>query len=191
MAKYAQGFERKSSDTKNLILLVVIIVAAVALVLGAVAIINKTTDFSVKTYSDSKYQQYFIGSDNYNKLLKQQERDYVIYVCDKSVTYTDKNAVDPNMNAILTYIDKYEEGKVNIKLYLIDYSVFSSDDTAVREGLELTSDISIGAKYLIAVTDSRTELSQIYTDSSTSSTSIKDIINKLSKNEPWLTYNNE
>ena len=189
MAKYAQGYERKNSDIKNLIFLIVGIVAVVALVIAIVAIINGARDYSMKTYSDSKYKDYFISADEYDKLLKQQERDYLIYICDTSVDYTSSN-VDSNMSAVLNYIEDYEAGKINIKLYLIDYSLFSSDTSAVSEGLELTEDFTINKAYLICVTNSRTDTSQIYTDSSSSQNSIKDILNKLSKNESWLTYNN-
>ena len=80
MAKYAQGYARKNSDTKNLIILFSGIVVLIAAAIVLAVLYNKYWKKSAKSFADAAYAEYFIS--DYTKLLDQDKTtggNYMIY----------------------------------------------------------------------------------------------------------------
>ena len=71
MAKYAQGYARKNSDTKNLIILFSGIIALIAISVVLVVLYNKFWKKADKTFADEAYSQYVLS--DYSKLLDQEK----------------------------------------------------------------------------------------------------------------------
>lgn len=153
MAKYAQGYARKNSDTKNLIIMASMIVFLILISLTFVILYNKFWKKAADTYASEEYASYYLS--NYSELLNQDEVNYLIYVCSSSSEEGD----DSNMTAVLNYIDEYIAGDVSIKLYLLDYDKFDStsdkDETANADGIKAELGISVSEGYLIAVQNNK------------------------------------
>ena len=166
MAKYAQGYARKNSDTKNLIILISSIVLVVAAVIVGVILFNKFKKDKTVSFSDAKYESAFIT--DYDKLLDQDKREdnegcYILYLCSKSSTTPSK--ID---EAVMKYLN---EGKGSIKLYLVNYDDFdtTSDQTesATHEKVEAALGFEPTLGCLIYVDDNeiKNQSKQVITDS--------------------------
>lgn len=155
MAKYAQGYARKNSDTKNLIILFSGIVALIAISIVFVVLYNKFWKKSDKTFADAAYSEYVLS--DYSKLLDQDKANggnYMIYVCT-----TDSATSDSNAQAVMKYLDNYKAGKCSVKLYLIDYSKFDSTsdttETANATAVETELGFTVSLGYLLYVEDNQ------------------------------------
>lgn len=176
MAKYAQGYERKNSDTKNLIWLIAAIVAVIALGIGAVIIYNSVKKDDVTLASYESYQ-----ITNFDNTLTMAEEDYLIYVYDLDAPATSSAQV-------LKYMAALEKGKVTRKVYLVDYDQVyaSSSDTTITANATTFGDAIKYKDYtagtVIVVMDNKVvnTSSQIYTDSD----SIIQGFKALLKNKP-------
>ena len=150
MAKYAQGYERKSSDTKNLITMASVIVGLVVLAVLFVFLYNKVLKKDPVTFKSEKYADYFLT--DYSKLVDQVEGDYLIYVCSKT-NCDSSTSPDNNMASVLKYIDKYEKDNTLMKLYLIDSDDFSDSSSENHEIVDEELGYEVSAGYLIYIDD--------------------------------------
>ena len=176
MAKYARGYERKNSDTKNLIWLVAIIVAVIALGIGAVVIYNHVKKDAVTLASYTDYQ-----ITDFSKTLEMSEGDYLIYI------YDEHSQATPDAQ-VLKYMKALESGKVATKMYLVDYDsvTSSSSDTTVSENASTFaeaikySNYQVG--YIVVVKDNKVTntSTQIYTNADSIVSGIKSLL----KNKP-------
>jgi len=186
MAKYAQGYARKNSDSKNLIILISTIVLVVAIAIVFAILYNKFWKKDTKTFESTEYSAYFLT--DYDKLLDQKEKNYIIYICSSSSTS------DTNMEVILGYLDDYmdETKDINVKLYLVDYDKFdsSSDSTESENATKVTAELGFTVSqsgYLIAVQNN--EIINQSTQVLKETANIKKAIETLDKNEVWLNFN--
>ena len=164
MAKYARGYERKNSDTKNLIWLVAIIVVVIALGIGAVVIYNHVKKDAVTLES---YGQYHIT--DFSKTLTMSEDDYLIYIYDEhSATKSDSQ--------VLKYMKALEEKKVTTQLYLVNYddvsssssdSTITANATAFKNAIKYDS-YQVGDLMVVKVDKDFNPASQIYTNQNSS-----------------------
>ncbi len=200
MAKYAQGYGRRNSDNKNLIILISSIVGVIALAIVAVILYNAFGGGSkAKTLKD--YTDYEIT--DYSQVLDQEEGNYVVYVYDSSQTSTADSVA-------ITYLEKYDKGNVNVKLYVIDYHMWNLDayqssdsnystieknHTAIDNEFESVNGYEPEVGNLFAVLNNNIldKSTQIVTSQVTqgSRTSVADLLKKLYKNENWLEYNKQ
>ena len=133
MAKYAQGYERKQSDTKNLIFLAAAIVLVIALAIGIVAIVNATKDYSTHNLTVAPYTEYDIQTSSFSKaslrnLAKDEKSDYNYYIYVYSTNSDNSNA------KVMEYIDKYIKSKdetdakkkLTTPMYILDYDKFDN-----------------------------------------------------------------
>ena len=176
MAKYARGFERKNSDTKNLIWLVAIIVIVIALGIGAIVIYNHVKKEDVTLASYSEYQ-----ITDYSKTLTMADGDYLIYI------YDEHNSTASD-SQVLKYMKALDSGKVSTKMYLVNYDNVesSSSDTTItanaqkfKEAIKY-DDYQVG--HLVVVLDNKvTNVStQIYTKSDSIVNGLKDLLKNKS-----------
>lgn len=189
MAKYQQGYQRKNSDSKNLIILISSIVGLVLLAVAAILVYNLVPGLkkAPKNFSNEKYAQYFIS--DYDKVLTphKERKDFIIYVCSKSST------TDKNMLKVLSYIDEFEKDGTLVKLYLLDYDKFDSTQDETEKKNKEKVDAHLGfacqAGTLIAVSDNQllNKSKQVVTDASKISEALKTLTNK----QAWLDYNKE
>ncbi len=176
MAKYARGFERKNSDTKNLIWLIAIIVAVIALGIGAIVIYNhvKKEDKTLAAYAE--YQ-----ITDYSKTLTMTDGDYLIYIYDEhSATESDSQ--------VLKYMSALESGKVSTKLYLVNYDNVesSSSDTTITANAKTFGEAIKYTTYqvgnLVVVLDNKVTntSTQIYTESESIVSGLKNLLKNKS-----------
>lgn len=185
MAKYAQGYARKNSDTKNLIILFSSIIAVIVITIVLVVCYNKFWKKEAPTYASEQYSAYYLSS--YSSLLDQTEGDYLIYVCSKTST------TDENQSAVLSYLDSYIAGNTTVKLYLIDYDAFDSTSdttessyaTTIRTELGLDATPTTG--YLFAVQSNKltNQAKQVLTEAK----NVQEKLELLEKNGEWLNFN--
>jgi len=182
MAKYAQGYERKNSDSKNLIIMGSIIVAVIALAIGFVILYNNVFKKESITFATAQYEDCYLT--DYTKLLLQKAEyenegetvvgHYYIYVCSKTGTS------DTNMNTVLNYIDKTKDDEQSMKLFLLDYDQFDSTSDETESGnatsIENTLGLEVQSTWLIEVIDG--EITNISTQVIKNSDTIKS---KLAK----------
>ena len=147
MAKYAQGYERKQSDTRNLIILAAVIVGVLALAIALVAIINSVRDYSTHNLTVAPYTQYEIPTDSYSKsslrnIAKDEKSDYNYYIYVYSTTSDNSNS------KVMEYIDKYIKSKdetdsskkLTTPMYILDYDKFdNADEDTESEEVEYKS----------------------------------------------------
>lgn len=183
MAKYAQGYARKNSDTKNLIILFSGIVALIAISVVLVVLYNKFWKKADKTFADEAYSQYVLS--DYSKLLDQEKSNggnYMIYVCTTEEGTSDKNAAQ-----VMKYLDDYSAGKCSVKLYLIDYSKFDSTsdstETANASAVEAELGFTVNLGYLLYVNDN--EILNKSTQVKTEPASVKSALTNAKKNGTW------
>jgi len=183
MAKYAQGYTRKNSDSKNLIIMASIIVGVVVLAITFVILYNKLWKKTDAKLSDSAYTSYYLS--DYSALLDQDKKEdgnYLIYV-----TSTDTNTTDPCSAEVVAYIAAYEKGTSKMKIYLLDYSAFDSTSDTTETGYatkvktELGFSVSVG--YLIYVQDNEiiNKSKQLLTDSD----KVKSALSSIEKDSAW------
>ena len=187
MAKYAQGYARKNSDTKNLIIMASVIIFVILISLTFVILYNKFWKKAADTYASEEYADYYLS--DYSKLLNQDEVDYMIYVCSSS----SKEGDDANMTAVLNYIDEYIAGDISIKLYLLDYDKFDStsdsDETTNANNIKAELGLSVSEGYLIAVQNNKlvNTAKQVITKSAT----VIEKLELLEDGGEWLNFNQE
>lgn len=183
MAKYAQGYARKNSDTKNLIILFSGIVALIAAAIVLAVLYNKYWKKSAKSFADAAYAEYFIS--DYTKLLDQDKTtggNYMIYVCSTEDSSSDKNASN-----VMKYLEDYKAGKCSLKLYLIDYSKFdsTSDTTETSNASQVETELgfTVSLGYLLYVDDNQmlNKSTQVKTEAS----SVKTALTNAKKNGAW------
>lgn len=182
MAKYAQGYARKNSDTKNLIILFSGIVALIAAAIVLAVLYNKYWKKSAKSFADAAYAEYFIS--DYTKLLDQDKTaggNYMIYVC------STEDSSDKNASNVMKYLEDYKAGKCSLKLYLIDYSKFDSTsdttETSNASAVETELGFTVSLGYLLYVDDNQmlNKSTQVKTEAS----SVKTALTNAKKNGAW------
>ena len=180
MAKYAQGYERKSSDAKNLIMMASIIVGLVVLSIIFVVLYNKYLKKEPITFRSEEYAEYFLT--DYTKLVDQPDGDYLIYVCSKN-DCDSATSPDNNMALILKYIDKQKESDTMLKLYLINYDDFSDSSTENHEIVDQELNYEVSTGYLIYIDDGAltNTSTQIIKEAKTVKAKIKSLLN----NNEW------
>ena len=183
MAKYAQGYARKNSDTKNLIILFSGIIALIAISVVLVVLYNKFWKKADKTFADEAYSQYVLS--DYTKLLDQEKSNggnYMIYVCS-----TDESASDKNAATVMKYLDDYTAGKCTMKLYLIDYAKFDSTsdttETTNASSVEEELGFTVNLGYLLYVSDN--QILNKSTQVKTEPASVKTALTNAKKNGTW------
>lgn len=183
MAKYAQGYARKNSDTKNLIIMISVIVAVILIAIMFVIFYNKFWKTVSPSLSDDDYSSYYLSS--YTALLDQDKKNggnYMLYVCT-----TDSSTTDSNEQAVIKYIKEYEAGTATMKIYLIDYSKFdsTSDSTETSNASSIKTELGFAPQlgYLIYVYDNR--IINKATELLTSSDNVKNALVSVAKNGTW------
>jgi len=141
MAKYAQGYERKNTDTKNLIILFSTIVGIVVLAIVGVVIYNAVKKEDTLLTYDSVKEEYVIDVANMDslfykssitqdqldsKLLTKVNAPYLIFF------YCDSDSQD-TIKVVLDYYDVLEKDSSLLPLYLIEGE---SITTNVKEALD-------------------------------------------------------
>ena len=173
MAEYANGYNRKFSDNKKLIIFLCSIVLGVALIVGIVALINNVGK-NTETYSSLNKNVI-----TYDKVLEQEEDKYLVYF------YTDN---DELQSSILDLIKAYKGEEGQIKIYLVKYPDLTDDNkTALKTTLNYNGTIQTTLLFAIAKEgDAHVTLqSHIYTSASTiKSNVLNDLKNKELPN--WL-----
>jgi len=159
MAKYAQGYERKNSDTKNLIILFSSIVGVVVLAIVAVLIYNAVSKDNTLSYSsvDSEYtinvdgweekdyyeQNLFNPSVNGDAVLLKwkNKNSYYIYF------YSDSDD-QSTIKAVLDYHNAMKNDSNLLPIYLLNGSSISDD---LKTSLGYSDDDTLSSGYLIKI----------------------------------------
>ena len=198
MAKYAQGYERKQSDTKNLIFLAAAIVLVIALAIGIVAIVNATKDYSTHNLTVAPYTEYDIQTSSFSKaslrnLAKDEKSDYNYYIYVYSTNSDNSNA------KVMEYIDKYIKSKdetdakkkLTTPMYILDYDKFDnaeedseSDEASYKEALLVAFSMQVQPGYLIYMRNGEVTSTQdqVVTKDTNS------VIEKLIKGEAYFDF---
>ncbi len=180
MAKYAQGYERKSSDTKNLITMISVIVGLVVLAIVFVVLYNKYLKKEPTTFRSEEYAEYFLT--DYTKLVDQTDENYLIYVCSKT-NCDSTTAPDNNMALILKYIDKQKDSDTLLKLYLLDADEFSDSSSDNYKAVEEELNYNVSQGYLIYIKDGA--LTNTSTQIVREAKTVKAKIKALLDNKEW------
>ena len=198
MAKYAQGFERKRSDTRNLIILAVAIVLTLALAVGIVAIVNGCRDYSTHNLTVAPYTEYEISTSSYSKsglrnIAKDDKSDYNYYI------YVYSASSDNSNSKVMEYIDKYlaskdetdAKKKLTTPMYLLDYDKFDnaeedeeSDEASYKTALTSAFGMEVQTGYLIFMKNG--EVTSTQNQIVTKNTN--DVIEKLIKGEAYFDF---
>ncbi|MBR4237624.1 hypothetical protein IKQ02_04240 [bacterium] len=198
MAKYAQGYERKKSDTRNLIILAVAIVLTIALAIGIVAIVNGLRDYSTHNLTVSPYTEYEIPTSSYSKsglrnIAKDEKSDYNYYI------YVYSTNSDNSNSKVMEYIDKYlaskdetdAKKKLTTPMFLLDYDKFDnaeeddeSGEAEYKTALASAFGMEVQTGYLIFMKNG--EVTSTQDQIVTKNTN--DVIEKLIKGEAYFDF---
>ena len=198
MAKYAQGYERKKSDTRNLIILAVVIVLTIALAIGIVAIVNGLRDYSTHNLTVSPYTEYEIPTSSYSKsglrnIAKDEKSDYNYYI------YVYSTNSDNSNSKVMEYIDKYlaskdetdTKKKLTTPMFLLDYDKFDnaeeddeSGEAEYKTALASAFGMEVQTGYLIFMKNG--EVTSTQNQIVTKNTN--DVIEKLIKGEAYFDF---
>ncbi|MBP5342459.1 hypothetical protein J6Y73_00800 [bacterium] len=163
MAKYAQGYERKKSDTRNLIFLAAAIVLTIAVAIAIVAIVNNVRDYSTHNLTVAPYTEYEIPTSSYSasglrNVARSEKSDYNYFI----YVYSANN--DNSNSKVMEYIDKYiaskdetdNSKKLTTPMYILDYDKFDnaeqdseSDEAKYKDELAGAFGLEVIPGYLI------------------------------------------
>lgn len=142
MARYAQGYERKNSDTKNIIIMISVIVGVIILSLGIAVLVKALKkDEPTRSFASEEYSEFFVDYAKANVDVNkngQEDDNYYIYFCDPD------SESDSNMDLVLDYIDAYKKGEDSnmIPLYLINTnsSITDANKQSVEDSIYVSTD---------------------------------------------------